>query len=256
MAPKIATPISHLFDKEEIGKLISSLSDCLECRDFSLESLWPTQHLFHTDIQLIHPFLDEDIGHLKKIKALKPDLKLISFHIASNCRDPIIKDGWFWPAAKVCLSKQEMLQNAAGNVQIIRSIFGESCWVAIENNNYFPTPAYADITDSKFLADIVYKNDIFFLFDMAHALVTTYNRSIPFDLYINGLPLDRIAQIHISEPALEGVIARDAHLPISEKVLKQSIEYIRNYNIEYITVEYYNEADVLAETLQYLKSHL
>ena len=57
---KIATPISHLFENGKLSSQIMSLSDCLECRDHSVDKDFKSQELFHSDLQPIHKFSKED----------------------------------------------------------------------------------------------------------------------------------------------------------------------------------------------------
>ena len=47
---KIATPISHLFEDKIQAKIIIKNSDCLECRDRSIDSKEENQELFHCEL--------------------------------------------------------------------------------------------------------------------------------------------------------------------------------------------------------------
>ena len=68
---KIATPISHLFDNGKLSSKILNLSDCLECRDHSIDKDFKSQELFHCDLQPIHKFSEDDINSLIKMCNLK-----------------------------------------------------------------------------------------------------------------------------------------------------------------------------------------
>ena len=70
-------------------------------------------------------------------------------------------------------------------------VFGNKVDIAIENNNFYPTDAYRDVTDAKFISEIVSENNIKFLFDIAHAKVTCFNKNINFERYKSNLPMDR-----------------------------------------------------------------
>lgn len=52
----IATRISRLFNDSESAERIISASDCPECRDWCINSEYPKQHLFHFDLNIIHPY--------------------------------------------------------------------------------------------------------------------------------------------------------------------------------------------------------
>jgi len=247
---EIATPISHLFDSRNHAYKIMSNSDCLECRDESINANFEGQELFHCHMQPIHELGDNDLRYLQEIIRLKPDLKLITFHAASSCSRRILKRNIFWPGGKQ-YSKDEMLQFSLDNFAKIRGLVGQNVKIAIENNNYYPTEAYRWVTDSDFIKNIVYENDIFFLFDIAHARITALNRGIPYYKYIDALPLERTIQIHICSYGVnEEKLAYDAHSCPGEEEWKEVENVIAfNQNVEYLTVEYYKEIKKLLKAL-------
>ena len=165
---RISTPVSHLFDSPTDALEIISESDCLECRDVSINTAFPAQVIFHCDIQPIHELGKEDFLYLKKIANAKMDLKLVSFHAASSCNRPYI-DGYMFQPGGTRYSRKQMLRSASANFLRIKAIFGQEIKIALENNNYYPTEAYQFVTDTDFIREIVYENNISFLFDVAHA---------------------------------------------------------------------------------------
>ena len=171
---KIATPISNLFNNKKNADLIHAFSDCLECRDQSFNSKLSDQELFHCDLQPIHFFDNKKIKYLESIKISKPNLKLISFHLASCYDQPKIKKGIFVPNGNK-LSKKQLFNNAKKNLMLIRKIFGNKIIVAVENNNHYNTKAYDYITNPSFIQKIVNDNKVRFLFDTAHAKISEYN---------------------------------------------------------------------------------
>lgn len=251
---KIATPISSLFDNPHHAEQIMEKSDCLECRDRSIYATFPRQELFHCEIQPIHNLGKSDFSYLEKILGLKPDLKLITFHAASSCDQPYVEGNMFQTAG-VQYSRKEMLQNARKNFSKIKAILGGQVKIAIENNNYYPTEAYFCITDAGFIREIVYENDIYFLFDIAHARVTAHNRKLDYEDYTSGLPLERMVQIHISRYAInENNIGYDAHNLPDEREWKELTRIISdNRSVHYLTVEYYKDKDKLIRSLKEAK---
>ena len=252
---KIATPISHLFENDNFSSQIIDLSDCLECRDHSLDKGFKKQELFHCDLQVIHKFSTDDFNYLKDIKSNKKDLKLISFHLASCYENPLIKKGIFYPQG-IKLSIQEMKNNASVNIRNIKNIFGDQIHISVENNNGYKTEAYDYITDPGFIRSIANDNDINFLFDISHAKIASINAGVDYDVYVSKLPLDRMNQIHISK---EGFNATgevfDAHELPSYTETKEILEFIRKYKtIKYITVEYYKDAFKLVDYLTKIRS--
>ena len=249
---KLATPISHLFENKDYSKIIIDNSDCLECRDRSIVSLEKQQELFHCELQPIHQWSNEEFEYLQTIKNTKEDLKLITFHMASSCDNPIIKNNMFELGGKE-YTKEELLINAKHNFEKIKKIFGDDIIIAVENNNYYPTYAYKYITDTNFISKVVYDNNINFLFDIAHAKVTCYNQNINFEKYKEQLPLDKMIQIHICSYDIDTDknMAFDAHNYPDDDELLEVKKLISNYkDVKYLTVEYYRDIENLEKSLK------
>ena len=68
---KLATPISHLFEDEYNAKIIMDNSDCLECRDRTIDSIVKNQELFHCELQPIHDWTKEKFNYHQKKKENK-----------------------------------------------------------------------------------------------------------------------------------------------------------------------------------------
>tara|TARA_Y100000034_G_scaffold130703_1_gene189778 strand:- start:368 stop:1213 length:846 start_codon:yes stop_codon:yes gene_type:complete len=255
MHPRIALPVSHLFkDQSNIEKL-SGLYDCLEVRPQSIACNLTGQELIHADcIQPIHELTDSDFKLLEKIRDKKKGLKLISFHCASCCPDPISVDGVFHISNGHFYTRDQMYDNAQKNIGLIRDIFGSKMKIVIENNNYYPTTAYDHVTDAAFISDIVNDNDIEFLFDNAHARVTAHNLNIDYLEYRDSLPLDKMIQIQFCEPMIPNDgIARDVHDFPSHETINEMVDLAAQYHVQYITPEYYKDITMLCELLTDLR---
>ena len=249
---KLATPISHLFENSDYQKIIIENSDTFECRDRSIDSRIDNQTVFHCEFQPIHQWSEKEWSFLKRIKDSKPDLRLITFHLASCCDEPKLVNQMFELGGRE-YSKQEMFDFAKKNFSDIKNLFGDSVFIAVENNNYYPTEAYRDVTEASFISEVVKANDLKFLFDLSHARVTCYNKNINFDRYKNNLPLDRAIQLHICTFGIdkESGLAYDAHNYPNEEELLEIQKLIKNYkSIEYLTVEYYRDIENLEASLK------
>jgi len=248
---KIATPISHLFDNAKHSMEIMDKSDCLECRDSSVNAKFPRQEVFHCEIQPIHELSKEDFFYLAKIARTKMDLKLITFHAASSCDKPYIDGYMFQPKGKL-YSRREMLYNASANFSRIKSLFGREIKIALENNNYYPTEAYQVVADADFIGEIVYENDISFLFDVGHARVTAHNKKLAYEDYKSPLPLDKMVQIHLCQSDIDkNGIAYDAHHPPCKKDWQEIKSLILAYpGVEYLTIEFYKDKNKLINSLK------
>jgi len=253
---KIATPISHLFNDRSTAEEIIAASDCLEVRENSLKSDWPREHLFHFDIDINHEWDEEKRKFLNIAFNHKPDLQLISFQATTCCSSPRLEDNMFEVGGKIW-SKDEMMNSSIKNIDWLRNTVNSDIKIAIENNNYYPTKAYDVVTDEGFLSEIVYENNIYFLFDIAHALITVHNKFQDYNRYKKKLPLDRIIQLHICKPDLSSKIAYDSHDKPDASIYEEVFSLIAEYPaIEYLTVEYYKEKDGLIDSIKHLKHSL
>ena len=249
---KLATPISHLFENSDYQNIIVENSDTFECRDRSIDSSIDNQTLFHCELQPIHKWSEKEWSFLKRIKESKPDLRLITFHLASCCDEPKLVEHMFELGGRE-YSRDEMLDFAKKNFADIKNLFGDGVFIAVENNNYYPTEAYRDVTEASFISKVVKENDLKFLFDLSHARVTCYNKNINFERYKNDLPLDRTIQLHICTFGIdkEKGLAYDAHNYPDEEELLEIQKLVKNYkSIEYLTVEYYRDIENLEASLK------
>jgi uncharacterized protein (UPF0276 family) len=252
---KIATPISHLFKSEADARLIVSHSDCLECRDHSPhEENVQLHELFHFDMQIIHPIDGARFVYIEEVLRAKPHLKLVSFHVASCCDKPVLIDGVFQIGGKE-YSYEELQGNAATNIARIKSFMPPGMLMCVENNNYLRSPAYKHVIEARFLNELVTKNDIYFLYDIAHAHISAVNMGVSFAEYYNGLPVSRTKQVHICKFGMRSdTEAFDAHYVPDEMIYTELEELLINHDVHYATVEYYKEIDGLIRSLQYLQN--
>jgi len=254
MIPQIATPISHQFENETFGREISAVSDCLEVRERSLDSNWENQYLFHIDIDLTHKWDNELRNYLKNAFDKKPNLKLITMQATRCCQGEKLIDGIFQIDGKV-FSSEEMLSFSIENTNWLRTVLPKKVLIGLENNNYYPTSAYNIVADGDFITQVVNKNKLFLLLDIAHAMVTAHNKNISYEEYIESLPLDKLIQVHICQPELvDGEIARDTHNEPNDEMFSEVVRLINKYStIKYLTIEYYKDKDILIASIQKLR---
>ena len=255
--PLIATPISHLFENEQYGEEISNVSDCLEVRQRSLDSELPKQWLFHIDIDITLKWDDETRDYLQQAFIKKPELKLATFQATRCCQDEKIGNGMFQLSGQV-YSEHELLEHAKDNTRWLRKVLSNDVKLGLENNNYYPSPAYDIVTDGNFITKLVTQNNLYLLLDIAHAMVTAHNRQITYQDYIASLPLDNLIQLHICQPLLiAGKMAHDAHDEPNTEMMNEVIRLIKEFSqIKYLTVEFYKDKDILVRSLNSLKIRL
>ena len=246
---ELATPISKLFDSREWAERIIDASDCLECRAESPPLKYPKQHLFHFDLNIIHEWNREQKDYLYLAILSKPELKLITFHMASSYRNASFKDGMFFPNGRP-YSREELLLNAEENITWLHAFIGEDISIGVENNNYYPIPAYRYVSDGDFITQVVVDNNISFLFDIAHARITAHNKGISYEDYRSTLPLNFVIQLHICKHGInEKNLAWDAHELPDESILQEIEEIINRHPFKYLTIEYYKDIDNLLQIL-------
>jgi uncharacterized protein (UPF0276 family) len=255
---KIATPISHLFVKPRIAKALSDLSDALELRDNSpgknATPILPV--LYHCEQSIVCPL---DLNHLQRMidPLLEQErLVLVSLHMLSCYKDPQMSNGMFQPGEHR-MERPEMLNTAWRNVEKLSRMCGTSVTIAVENNNYYPTGAYDVVTEASFIRKVVEMTGIHLLVDLAHARISAHNMGICPEGYLVQLPLERAIQVHLSGYATNEAIWHDSHEELSENQWREAERCLRRLpGVQFVTLEYYQEADVLARMLIRLRALL
>ncbi len=247
---KLATPISHLFLQTQNARKIIMLSDCLECRDWCIEEQHPKEELIHFDSNIIHNWPEAMKSRIRSSILSKPMLHLVTFHMATCYEAPAEIEGMFHPGG-IRYCRKELLENARINILWLRSFLSEKITIAVENNNYYPTPAYDYITDGDFITEVVEENDIKFLLDIAHARITAHNREIDYNKYLAALPLKDTIQIHISSHRINSArLAYDAHELPGDGIFREVRSLVRAYPVKYLTVEYYKDSKKVVRALR------
>ncbi|RPH52395.1 MAG: DUF692 family protein [Desulfobacteraceae bacterium] len=247
---KLAAPISHLFKEGKYAEQIIMLSDCLECREWCIQTQLPKQELIHFDVNIIHNWNNEIKQYINNSILSKPELELVTFHMAACCDMPLVRNGMYQPGGRQ-YSRKELLENAAMNIKWLRSFLPQGIEIGVENTNYFPTPAYCYITESDFITDVVTKNNIHLLLDIAHGKITAYNKKIDYRDYLATLPINNMIQLHISGHGIDSNnIAYDAHDLPDESIYREVQSMIEMFPVKYLTVEFYKDHDGIIRELE------
>jgi len=256
---QLITPTSHLFKNESVASSIISVSDGLELRErmlpYYVKYRWDNVKLAHLDnVDITHPWNKKRKENIIEIVSILPKLELITFHMACNCSSPRIVNNKYYPGGMV-FNREELSNNAYNNIQWINDCFGANINIAIENNNYYQTPAYNIITDADFISDIVRENSIYLLFDVSHAHVTAHNKGISFEEYVGELPLESVIQIHMCKHGyLDDGSAFDLHEIPDETLVKYVLDFSDNYSVQYLTIEYYRNPNTLIDMIKKIRA--
>ena len=256
----LATPTSHLFKSRVNADSISEKSDCLELREFMIGKIDHLKknivlaHLDEVDVTL--PWDEERKALINDVVENYSNIELVTFHMSCNCTSPVIEKGVFQPGGKI-MNRNEMLDNAKRNIDWLRGSLPKNVSIAVENNNYYPTEAYSDVTDSSFIRDVVIENDVNFLFDISHALVTCFNMKIEYSDYISDLPLEKIVQIHLCSPVIrDDNLAYDLHLLPDTSHIDHALSLANQFSAQYLTIEYYKSIDKLLSCLDSVREEI
>lgn len=256
MEARIATPISHLFAEIQQAKEILDNSDCLETRERTIDSTLPSQALLHFDLNIMLYWSEATYQYILDAINARPCLELISFHMATSCDAPQLKNRIFIPGGNK-YNRPEMYSQAREHIQWLREVLPAGAQIAVENNNYYPSEAYEHIAEPEFISRIVHDNDIRFLFDLAHAKVSAHNLNRSYTDYQNELPMEKVIQLHICRhDVTKDGMAYDAHENPDEDILNESVQLGLKFPVKYYTVEYYKDMLKLIGTLKELRNKL
>jgi len=253
---QIATPVSNFFTDETLRNELIEISDILELRDNNPPLPTNKRYLYHSPLNLLAVWLPEEITRLRTIQN-EYVIKAVSSHIMYRYQNIKIKKGQKTEYAEgigTPLSIDEMKKNAQNNCKILKNIFGKNIIILGENINDLLTDAYEIVTNPSFISEIIRKNDIYFLLDISHALISSINKKIDFEQYLSGLPLDKCKQVHISKHVVVDGFAIDAHEALHETdwILIKNIMK-RLDKLEYATIEYYRNEEIFIEQISKLR---
>ena len=253
---KIATPVSHLFKSPICISNIIKFSNCLEVREHSKYHNPKLILLFHFDIDInLNWSLKEKIYIINKLNKY-PKLKLISFQMSKSYNFVKIKNMKFFPLGQK-LSEKQLLNNSKKNISWLKKNLNKDISIAIENNNYYRTGAYEIVTNPKFISKVINNNNVFFLFDLAHAIISSYNMKIDYNHYIQQLPLNKTIQVHICRPGMGKNEMLDKHY-LPNKTIFENLKLVKknSKHLKFVTIEYYKDCKRLINCLKKLKTYI
>ena len=257
---KLLTPISHLFNNEKNGKRISEVSDFLEARERTCTLRFKNTTHYHIDFDLNLGLSDQQLQFLKDHVYPRDEIRVITFQAARDSVKVKLKNGLFFPDSNI-IEISDQIKNTKDSISKIQNILGKDRLIGIENNNYYPTGAYDICTSTEYLNEITNSDNCHLLFDIAHALVTCANKKISFSNYSETLlKTGKCFQIHLCQPAYlfknNIYSAIDAHDIPSLEITELAISLGQNWNIEFLTIEYYKDATKLISYLKFIKKQI
>ena len=215
-----------------------------------------TSH-YHIDFDLNLGLSNDQILFLKQEVAPRDEITTLSFQITRDCKEAKMKDGCFMPAGKL-LGIDEQLKNIETSLNQIISIMPTTKILAVENNNYYDTGAYDIATSSAFINKACRTFGIELLLDIAHAQVSSQNKNIPFNEYIEEMLDDvKCTQMHLCMPEERTRNGKqelyDAHLLPTKSFTAKSLSLAKSIGCKYLTIEYYRDGEKLVRYLEQLR---
>ena len=254
----LVTPISHLFNTDELTSDICKLSTTLEARERTSTLRLPKTTHYHIDFDLNIGLTEENIDFLKREVKDRQEIHTLTFQISKDSESVQIKNGIFYPKS-VPLAEKTQIENFKSSLKVIRDIVGTERTIGFENNNYFNTGAYSLCTSENFIIKLLEVTDAKLLFDYSHAFVSCFNRGHDFENYAKSLlSTQKCIQMHLCEVNYiyknNVPICIDAHDIPSPRTTSKAIELISKYRISSLTIEYYKDKRILLNYLGYLNN--
>lgn len=125
--------------------------------------------------------------------------------------------------------------------------------IILENLHSIQGKRYDYAASPEIITEIVKETDSAFLLDIAHARVAAEFQGQEVHAYIERLPLDRLAQIHVSGVRVKNGRIHDAHESMGAED-DQLLEWVLGMSTpQVVTLEYFRQKEPLREQLLRLK---
>ncbi len=155
-----------------------------------------------------------DIGFIKRLKSFLDEfnIELYSEHLSySKCANAHLYDLLPIPF------RQDAVDHIAERIKVVQDILERP--LILENVSYY-TPVAAEMTEEEFITSVVKTSGCNLLLDVNNVYVNAFNHGYDPKAFINALPLDRVAYMHMAghEKISEDVIIDTHGQPIIDPV--------------------------------------
>jgi uncharacterized protein (UPF0276 family) len=228
--------VSHLINKNNYSEIRGIKA--LEYRNIQPVIDKEMECLFHSGLGIVQRGFIENvdliIDHLND-----NDFKLFSFDLGPSAEDVEYND-YFYITKSAVIGKSQLKKRIQRDLSYIKRKFKGI--IALENLNYFPTPAYSTVCDADFIKEVIEENDVYLTLDIAHAIISANNLSINLFDYLSSLPLDRVIEVHLSAPGKKNGKWMDCHEKPGIKEV-EALDFLaeRIPTKSYLVVEYYKD---------------
>jgi len=112
---------------------------------------------------------------------------------------------------------EEAVAHVAERIQRIQDRLGRQ--LLIENVSSYMAFSHSALTEWEFLTELCRRADCYLLFDVNNVFVSAHNHNFDARAYIDGIPAERVAQIHLAGHRTRGNLLLDTHdHPIRDEV--------------------------------------
>lgn len=112
---------------------------------------------------------------------------------------------------------QEALTHLAPRIREVQDFLGER--ILLENVSSYLDYAASDMTEWEFLAELSAEADCLLLLDVNNVFVNSVNHHFDADEFIRGIPVERVAQIHLAGHERREKFIIDTHdAPVADQV--------------------------------------
>jgi uncharacterized protein len=121
---------------------------------------------------------------------------------------------------------EEALRHTVERVRRVQDFLGAP--LLLENPSTYVEFAGSSMTEWDFLAELAEKADCGLLLDVNNVYVSAYNHGYRPEDYLNGIPFDRVAQMHVAGHTHQGTHIVDTHIgPVIDPVWELAREAYR-----------------------------
>jgi len=244
--PALVMPVSDLY--AECGEELAEFAEVLEYKRLAPYPQAEQHTFFHSsegtvDPLMIKMFQGEALAAFLKLHGVE----LFSCDLGPACPANLLIDHMYHPAADV-YSRAELKAATAKSLGLLRRCFSGA--IALENLNYYPTGSYKHVCEPDFISEVLAETDAYLLLDLGHAHVSARNLGVPYREFLEGMPLERVIEVHLSRARPKGDIWVDAHeAPGTEEF--ETLAFLHGTGrlgaLQGVAIEYYRDAGTLSE---------
>ena len=251
--------VSHNF-QEHSKKFINEFNT-FELKGTNYKIPKSKDYIYHSGKSITLHNISEEIKKEKKMYDKFPKLRRFSFDIGPCFREIITVNNKYYPAKNtVKLSQKKIFNLIEDQIVKIKKNLPKNCELAIENLNYYNTPAYKGVCLPKFYNEISRKFSLFQVLDIAHLEITAINTKKKFQDLIKEVDHSFVKEIHISKIRAKRnkLNPEDAHLPPDSRVfknLKLALSLNPNKKID-VVIEHWKYPKNLQSSYKMLKQNL